>query len=80
VGLLNRTTLEEAIALGKEDITEIMTRKFPLVSTVTPVENIFPLCQLNQAIAVVDDQEKLMGTIQTSDILNNLSPIAAFCK
>ena len=80
VGLLNRTTLEAAIALGKEDITEIMTRQFPIVSAVTPVENIFPLCQLNQAIAVVDDQEKLMGTIQISDILSNLSPITAFCK
>jgi glycine betaine/proline transport system ATP-binding protein len=78
LGLVNRTTLEEAIALGKEDITEIMTRQMPIVSAVTPVENIFHLCQLNQAIAVVDDQEKLTGIIQTSDILNSLSPVTEF--
>ena len=72
-GLVNRQTLEEAIAQGKDDLTDIMETNIAKVNASTTIDNLLSLCQLNPAIAVVDDREKLAGMIQQSDILASLS-------
>ncbi|MGK7876639.1 MAG: glycine betaine/L-proline ABC transporter ATP-binding protein [Xenococcaceae cyanobacterium] len=75
VGIVNRQTLETAIAQGNEHITDIMERNVPKVKASTTLENMFHLCQQNQAIAVVDEQEKFAGTIKQSDLLVSLSKL-----
>ena len=75
VGLVNKETLEEAIAQGKDHLSDIMETNVAKVKASTTLDNILSLCQQNQAIAVVDDREKFAGMIKQSDILASLSKV-----
>lgn len=72
VGLVTAARLAKALEVGENDIAKAMTRDFPKVDKTTKLEEIFHLCQGEEAIAVVDSQGKLTGVVEQSDVFANI--------
>ncbi|MBO1346152.1 MAG: glycine betaine/L-proline ABC transporter ATP-binding protein [Hormoscilla sp. GUM202] len=72
VGLVTAARLAKALEVGENDIAKAMARDFPKVDKTTKLEEIFPLCQGGEAIAVVDGKGKLAGVVEQSDVFANM--------
>ncbi|NES83477.1 MAG: glycine betaine/L-proline ABC transporter ATP-binding protein [Moorea sp. SIO2B7] len=72
VGIVNKQTIEVAIAQGKEDLTQLMKADFPKVEASISLEDTFPLYQHGLPVAVVDQEGKFVGIVEDSDIFTNI--------
>jgi glycine betaine/proline transport system ATP-binding protein len=73
VGIVKQQSLEVAIRQGREDITQVMQKDFPLVKASTKLEKIFHLYGQGLPVAVVDGDGKIIGVVEQSDVLAALS-------
>jgi glycine betaine/proline transport system ATP-binding protein len=73
VGIVKQQSLEVAIRQGREDITQVMQKDFPLVKASTKLEKIFHLYKQELPVAVVDGDGKFLGVVEQSDVLAALS-------
>lgn len=72
VGLVTAGRLAKALEVSENDIAKAMTRDFPKVDRTTKLEEIFHLCQGEEAIAVVDGKGKLAGVVEQADVFANM--------
>jgi glycine betaine/proline transport system ATP-binding protein len=73
VGIVKQQSLEVAIRQGREDITQVMQKDFPLVKASTKLEKIFHLYKQELPVGVVDGDGKFLGVVEQSDVLAALS-------
>jgi glycine betaine/proline transport system ATP-binding protein len=78
VGIVKQQSLEVAIRQGREDITQVMQKDFPLVNASTKLEKIFHLYRQELPVAVVDGDGKILGVVEQSDVLAALSSSSHF--
>lgn len=76
VGLLQRDTLEKAVADGTEDVETVMKKDFPKVTMAITLEEIFHLARIGVPIAVVDKEGKFKGVIEQSDIFASIGRLS----
>lgn len=72
VGFVTPSTIEEAIEVGYDDVTQIMRRDFPTVQAANTLEEGFHLYEKGMPLAVVDAEGKFKGAIEQSDVLSSI--------
>lgn len=76
VGIVRRSSLEQAMEEGCDDISQVMERDFPQVSATTSLEEIFHLYRKNLPIAVTNQEGKFKGVVEQSDVLASIGRLA----
>jgi glycine betaine/proline transport system ATP-binding protein len=76
-GLVVVDAVEQAAKAGKESIREIMTQDFRAVGPDEPLHNLFAMfSEKSFPIAVVDDDERLLGVVVKGAVLDELAQAA----
>ena len=77
VGLLEADAAEAQVKAGKDSITEALTQDFRTVGPEEPMQNLFALfSEKSFPIAVVDEQQRLLGVVVKGAVLDELAQAA----
>lgn len=77
VGLLEADAAEVQLKAGKADITEALTQDFRSVGPEEPMQNLFAMfTEKSFPIAVVDEQQRLLGVVVKGAVLDELAQAA----
>lgn len=77
VGLLEADAAEVQLKAGKADITEALTQEFRSVGPQEPMHNLFAMfSEKSFPIAVVDEQQRLLGVVVKGAVLDELAQAA----
>ncbi|MBD3897559.1 glycine betaine/L-proline ABC transporter ATP-binding protein [Halomonas sp. ML-15] len=77
IGLIEADAASRAIEEGKESVTDVMTQDFRRVTLEEPMHHLFAMFSEHSfPIAVVDDQQRLLGVVVKGAVLDQLAQAA----
>ena len=72
IGCLAKPDLERILQQNSQDIVSVLQTAFPQVQASTPLDQTLNLYHQGLPVAVVDQDETLVGTLTLSDVLNQI--------
>ncbi|MGM0701239.1 MAG: quaternary amine ABC transporter ATP-binding protein [Pseudomonadota bacterium] len=77
IGLIEADAASQALEQGKDKVTDVMTHDYRSVGPAEPMHNLFAMFHDNSfPIAVVDDNERLLGVVVKGAVLDQLAQAA----
>lgn len=73
VGFVTEKWLRNALEFGEGNLAKIMQINFPKVEVSVKLEEVFPLCDRGEAIAVVDQNGKFAGVVEQANIFASMA-------
>lgn len=72
-GIVTRNDLERLVNNGAGNINKIVKANVPTAATVTPLNDLYSLCEQGTPIGVINEHGKLIGAVYPLDILSTLA-------
>lgn len=77
IGLIEADAASQALEQGKDKVTDVMTHDYRSVGPAEPMHNLFAMFHDNSfPIAVIDDNERLLGVVVKGAVLDQLAQAA----